>query len=144
MRVGKRYRFLEHVTDALLEAYGKNLGEAYESAACGLMDTILSLRTVRGVSPDTFQISGADLNNLLYNWLEEILIRVSTRRMAYSSFRVEIIRSGTGYALSAEAVWEPFDPRKHRPKVEVKSPTYHLMTVRENRDNVVLRFLLDL
>ncbi|MGI0036609.1 MAG: archease, partial [Nitrososphaera sp.] len=38
--MGVGYRFLDHMTDALIEAYGSTLEEAFENAGKALSDTM--------------------------------------------------------------------------------------------------------
>ena len=140
----RQYRFLEHVTDALIESYGNSLEEAFENAALGLMDTILHLENVKGTSRYTFEVEGRDDKGLLYNWLETVLIRVSTDLIAYASFKVRIYKTKDGVKIWATALGETLDPTIHHPRTEVKSPTYHLMRIYKERDKVNIRFLLDL
>jgi SHS2 domain-containing protein len=44
------YRFLDHMTDAIIEAYGSTLEEAFENAAKALCDTMIDLKTGRSDS----------------------------------------------------------------------------------------------
>ena len=139
-----KYRFLEHMTDALLESYGKNLEEAFENAGLALMDTMIHLENVNGVSEYFFKVNGSDLENLLYNWLETILHKFFIEGNVYSSFKINIKVDNKMFKLTSKASGESLDYMKHKPKVEVKSPTYHLMKIKKRSSGFILRFLLDL
>lgn len=140
----KGYRFLEHMSDALIEAYGKSLEEAFENAGRGLMDTMVRLERVEEKMEERLEVQGGDLESLLYNWLEVLLVKVSSEGRAYSSFHVKISERDGTYNLDAVARGEDLNVRKHEPKVEVKAVTYHLMEIRRSDGHVGLRFLLDL
>jgi SHS2 domain-containing protein len=138
------YRFLEHRTDALILAEGRDLNQAFANAGLALVDTMVTLDTVAGNRRERLRAHGRDLRGLLYNWLELLLLRVVRDGRVYSRFDVRVIGYPRGHRLEGVGLWEPLQPEKHRPKVEVKAPTYHLMEVRTLPGQVTLRFLLDL
>ena len=41
-----RFRYLDHVTDAIIEAYGSSLDEAFENSAKGLVNTMIDLEQI--------------------------------------------------------------------------------------------------
>jgi SHS2 domain-containing protein len=89
-------------------------------------------------------VNGWDLKSLLYNWLEDLLIKVTSEGKVYSSFKVKIIEKEGVYELEALARGEDLDIDKHEPKTEVKAVTYHMMEIKQDEKGVILRFLLDL
>ncbi|MEM3437713.1 MAG: archease [Nitrososphaerales archaeon] len=140
----KNYTFLEHMVDALIEAHGESLEEAFESAGLALVDTMVNIEKVEEKIEDHIKVNGWDLKNLLYNWLEELLIKVTSEGKTYSSFKVKIKKKEGMYELEAVAKGEDLDIVKHEPKTEVKAVTYHMMDIEQNGKGFKLRFLLDL
>ena len=141
---GIGYRFLEHTTDALVEAWGTNLEEALESAAKALMDTILHVESVEEQFKDSIEVKGHDRESLLYNWLEAVLLKVAIEQKAYRSFQATVEHEDTLYRLKATAIGEPLQVAKHMPKTEVKAVTYHLMKIQEESKGTRVKFLLDI
>lgn len=139
-----RYRFLEHVTDALIEAYGADFDEAFDNAGRALVDTLVHIDTIDDTLVQELAVEGETLRHLLLNWLEAILVKVNLENRVFRAFAPHIARTRQGYRLSATARGEGLVPEKHKPKVEVKAPTYHLMSVTRGPHGVTLRFLLDL
>jgi len=88
------------------------------------------------------EVSGKDLNNLLYNWLEDIIITTITEGFVTRRFFVKLEKTN-GYKLLAILKGEEIDVEKHHFKVEIKAPTFHLMEIKQDK-RVVMRFLLDL
>jgi len=142
--IKKNYTFLEHMVDAFIEAHGKNLEEAFESAGMALVDTMIHIEKVDEKIKEHIIVNGWDLKSLLYNWLEDLLIKVTSEGKVYSSFKVKISKREGIYELEAIAKGENLDIGKHEPKIEVKAVTYHMMEIKQNRKGVTLRFLLDL
>ncbi|RMF29839.1 MAG: archease, partial [Candidatus Nitrosothermus koennekii] len=124
------YRFLDHMTDAYIEAEGNTLEEAFENAAKGLVDTMIDINSIEVKKQVKINASGYDLEELLYNWLEEVLLKLSVDRIALKEFKVRIDKK-EDCMLEAEAYGEELDIDKHNYKVEIKAVTYHLMEVKE-------------
>ncbi len=136
------YKFLEHMTDAYIEAEGDTLEEAFENAAKGLVDTMIDISRIEVKTRTLISVKGHDLEEVLYNWLEEVLLKLSLDRLALKEFKVRI-KKGDTYELEGEAYGERLDIEKHNYKVEIKAVTYHLMEIRGDGKYKV-RFLLDL
>ena len=140
----KRYTFLEHTADALIEAYGTNLDEAFENAARGLVDTMIDIKTVEEKNEEKFVVYARDLMGLLYNWLELVLVKVTMNGLVFSSFDVKIRKNSRGFEIKGIGIGETLDLKKHKPKTEAKAVTYHLMRINEKKGQVSVRFLIDL
>ena len=139
------YRFLEHMTDAIVEAYGTSLEEAFENAAKGLVDTMLDLKSVRPKKEIVISLTGHDLYSLLFDWLDKVMLSVVADGTALSHFTVKIIpQHSNGYALKGIARGGKLDIERHGYKVEIKAVTYHEMEIRQEKDMITIRFLLDL
>jgi len=130
--------------DEFIEAYGCNLEEAFESAGMALVDTMIDIEKVDEKIEESMKVDGWDLKNLLYNWLEELLIKVTSEGKVYSSFNVKIDEKDGSYELEAIVKGEDLNVKKHKPKTEVKAVTYHQMDIKSDSGGVTLRFLLDL
>jgi len=137
------YKFLEHMTDAYIEAYGNTLEEAFSNAAKGLVDTMIDICKVEVKKNLTIECHGYDLEELLYNWLEEVLLKLSIDRIALREFKISI-RKNKEYYLKADVYGEALDIIKHNYKVEIKGVTYHLMEIESKDNKYKVRFLLDL
>ncbi len=136
------YRTLEHATDAIIEVMADNLEDAFKIAGISVIETILDISKVSETEKKSIQAEGKDLKYLLYNWLEEIIILTITDGFAGRTISLTISNED-GYKINADIFGEKIDLKKHEFKVEIKSPTFHDMRI-EQKDNVVLRYLLDL
>ena len=132
------------MTDAIVEAYGATLEEAFENAAKGLMDTMIDLKSVRPKKEIKFSSKGHDLYSLLFDWLDKVMLSLVADRMVISQFSVKIKQQIKGYSLEGTANGEPLDIARHGYKVEIKAVTYHEMKITQEKGTVTVRFLLDL
>ena len=136
------YRYLEHATDAIIEVEASTLEEAFVLAGKSVVDTILDSNLVEEKKEKTLTVTGKDLSYLLYNWLEEMIILTITDGFAAKKINLQIEKN-TSYKITAVLSGEDISFEKHHFKVEIKSPTFHLMEIKQE-NGVMMRFLLDL
>jgi len=136
------YKYLEHATDALIEVKAKTLEEAFVVAGKSVVETIIDLNNIQEIEEKNIKVKGRNLLNLLYNWLEEIVTITITDGFAIRNFSVSIKKNKECQIIS-KISGEKLDLKKHNFKVEIKSPTFHLMEIKED-DEVTMRYLLDL
>ena len=136
------YKYLEHATDALIEVRAKTLEEAFVVAGKSVVETIIDLNNIQEIEEKNIKVKGRNLLNLLYNWLEEIVTITITDGFAIRNFSVSIKKNKECQIVS-KISGEKLDLKKHNFKVEIKSPTFHLMEIKED-DEVTMRYLLDL
>ena len=145
MGISGGYSFLEHVTDALVEAWGDTLEEAFSQAGLALFETMLDIKSIHPKTSEEIQTAGHDEKELLYNYLEELLLLFEVKQLALGDFTVASITPTRGeFKLKGRASGEPYDRTRHSGKVEVKGVTYHLMEIEKHPGKVTVRFLLDL
>ena len=142
------------MTDAVIEAYGGTLEEAFENSALGLVNTMFDLTATSNTSYSAdkeiqIEAKGFDLQSLLYDWLEKVMLVVLVDHILLSDFKVKITKETLGeynYLLNGIAKGEDLNSEKHHYKIEVKAITYHEMEIKEEkeRNRVTTRFLLDL
>ncbi len=130
------------MTDAFIEVTGNTVEEAFENAGIAVVDTMIDIKSVEEKTTRKFEIKAKDLSYLLYNWLEEIIILTITEGFAIRTFSIQLTKMD-GYNLVVEISGEEIDFKKHRFKLEIKSPTFHLMEIKLEKP-IMMRFLLDL
>jgi SHS2 domain-containing protein len=119
----ERYRHLEHTSDLAVEIPGSDMPELFRNAAFAVFDNILNLDQVRPEQAQVVELDAATPEELLLDWLRELLFRFATGFFVVKDVpRLAI----TGTHLSAQLRGEEFDPQRHRVKIEIKTPTYHM------------------
>jgi SHS2 domain-containing protein len=141
--VGGGFRYLEHITDAYVEAYGNSMAEAFDYSARGLVNLMFDTDNANGEIPIEIKVEGDDISHLLYNWLEKVLLIVLVEGLVMSKFTVSISLKPT-YKLEAHSRADSVDLIKHNYKTEVKGITYHAMEVIQKDDLVKIRYIADL
>lgn len=135
------FRQLRHTADIYLEAYGSSLEEVFEQAGLALFKTIIQNAEEKKVSAKVMA-RGADLQELLYDWLEKLLHLFEIQQIIGTAVKVQRITKNDEYLLEAEVWGEVYDRSKHVTGTAVKSPTYALMEIDTEKN--VARFVLDI
>jgi len=139
----KRFEILEHTADICVVAFGDSLEEAFENSALATTSVMTDVDKIDAKLVEAVSVEGHDLKALLYNWIEELLVRLDSEGMLFSHFDIERIEEkGRNIRLRAKIKGEKFDANKHPQKTAIKAVTYHQMEIVCDR-GVSLKFILD-
>lgn len=134
----KKYEFLEHTADAKFVAYGKSLEECFANAAEAMTAIMTDPEKVEPKLTKSISVTGTDLKNLLYNFLEEFLIMFDSENFVLHKVRsVQINPKAGKYILAAVAVGDTVDER-YEIETGIKAVTYMDMEVKEDHVQVVV------
>jgi SHS2 domain-containing protein len=125
----KAYDLIEHTADVGIKAYGKTISEAFEHAARGMFDIITDSSKIDSVGQYDIQLEAPDLEQLLVDWLSELLFLNGAKNLVFGSFKVAIDENH----LSAQVFGEEYDTSKHKMGVEIKAVTYHMLEVNKKK-----------
>lgn len=138
------YRYLDHITDAYIEAYGDSMEEAFSYAAKGTINIMFELKYVVGKSKFEFKIEGHDYSELLFNWIDWIILLIAVDNKVASNFDLKISKVDSKYQLTGHALTDSIDISKHGYKTEIKGVTYHEMEIFQENGLNKVKFILDL
>jgi SHS2 domain-containing protein len=135
------YELFEHTADLGIRVCAGSLDELFADAARGLFAVMVTkIDAVQPVEEVTFQVAGNNIEELLHDWLSELLYTFYTRRLVLAEFRVQVGPAG----LSAVARGEPIDPQRHEIGGEVKAITWHELKVEQLADGWRAEVIVDL
>ncbi|MFP3165944.1 MAG: archease [Nitrososphaeria archaeon] len=134
-------RELEYMGDAYIEVTGENISECFKGAAIGLLKLVYNIKKVELRERLAVEIRGYDLQNLLYKWLEFLIIKLTAEKFAAGEFDIRVDKKEP--SLKGKILGEKYSPKKHGFRTEVKGITYHLMEINDEKKCKV-RFLVDL
>ncbi len=124
MKKGLGFEYLEHTADLKFVARGKTLEECFENSAYAVFSAILNLDTVGTELKTHVKLEAKNLENLLHDFLSELLFRFYTKKFIPKKFKIKIKKQGGLYLLNSEILGETVK-KKHKPELEVKAVTYH-------------------
>jgi SHS2 domain-containing protein len=138
------YVFLEHTADIMIEAYGASLGETFSFAARAMFDVMFDTSKVVPRKSVKINVAANDLEGLLCSWLEELLYEFDVDRIAFSNFEFILVDEKGSMQGIGKASGEPYDPKVHSRRTEVKAVTYEEMLVTKTSNGYKARFTLDI
>jgi len=141
----ERFRFLEKIAiaDIAFEAYGRTLEELFESSALALFEAMVKVDTVQANQTESIQLESDKIEDLLFDWLSELVYIKDAKAMLFSSFNLKI-EDKRKYYLQAQAQGEKIEPGKHHLKVDVKAVTYHMLEVKRENNQWTAQVILDI
>jgi SHS2 domain-containing protein len=135
------FEVFEHTADVGLRVRAGDLNELFAEAALGYFSLVAAnLDSVRPVQEVAFKITGNRLDDLLFDWLAELLYTFDTKHLLLSHFDVKTTDTG----LEATARGEPVDPERHELDMEIKAITYHGLIVERDAGGWLAEVIVDL
>jgi SHS2 domain-containing protein len=136
------YKFFDHTADIGVEVTGRTRKELFVNAAEALFDVMLEYKAGREAAKQQKKIAveGADVADLLINFLREILYLFNGEKFIINS--CEIIKF-TNKELQARLTGESFNNKKHLIKTEIKAVTYSGLTVDRVKASWRARIIFD-
>ena len=138
------YRFIDHTADVAADLTGGTLGDLFLSAAQALADTITDLAAVQPAVTQSVTLDSDALDDLLVDWLNELLYRFEVQNMLVSDASVTVEERAGRWHLAATVAGEPYDPERHPSRVLVKSATYHGLHITHAQETWNARIVFDI
>jgi len=135
-----RYKLFDHTADLGVEIYGKTVNELFANAAFSVFDIMTDLKHVTPTMERKIVVEGEGWEDLLVNYLREILYMFNGEGLLLKESSIQKIDSRH---LEGKVKGERFDLSKHRINTEIKAVTYHQVTVKETPDGWVGRVIFD-
>lgn len=137
-----KYRFLHHTADAKFQAFGLTLEEAFLNAALATCSLMWDWKKVERKVEYPFRTEGRDLEQLLVNFLEEILYLLDTQTFLLASAEeIRIDKRNDRFVLDARFVGDTYST-KYKIFGDVKAITYNEMSILKN-DHFTIQVVVD-
>ena len=133
----ERYETLEHTADVMIKAFGKTLEECFANAAYGLFDQLADLTKVNPINTYKMTIIGNEPEQLLVDFLSELLYFFDTELVLLSEFHLKY----DGENLDIESKGEQIDKTRHEMRKAIKAVSYHMIEIAPEKGYV--QVLLD-
>ena len=127
----KKYELIDHTADIGVKSYGKTLSEAFENVAKAMFDIITDNSEIESVGQYNIELESTDLEQLVVDFLSELLYLNSARNVVFGFFKVNLDEKKN--FLSAVVFGEKFNLSKHKIGAEIKAVTYHMLEVKNKK-----------
>ena len=127
------FEYLEHTADIKFRAYGKTPAKMLCNAAAALFKSMVDPATIHVKESWKVELKAFDLEDLAYQWLNEIVFLFETESAVFATFSVNLEQDGTElWQLLAEIGGERIDLERHAFENEVKAITRHKFGIKKN------------
>jgi SHS2 domain-containing protein len=135
------FETFDHTADVGLRITAPDLDHLFAEGARGLFAVIAGdLSQIRLTEEVSIHVQGDRLDELFFDWLDELLYRFATQHLLLAEFRVHTHEQG----LEAEARGEPWNAQRHHLEHEVKAITYHGLKVQQIDSGWLAEVILDI
>lgn len=138
------YSFVDHTADVAADLTGRTLGELFQSAAQALTDTITEISRVQPLITQSVTLESEAVEDLLVDWLNELLYRFEVQDMLFSDAAVRVEERDRRWHLGGSVYGELFDAARHPTRVLVKSATYHALAITQDAGTWPGRVVFDI
>lgn len=123
---GARWDHFAHGADIGVRGQGGDCAQAFAQAALALTAIVTPPATVRERVSFSVACEAPDREILLLDWLNALIVEMSTSGVLFARFEVSIAEPAGGrmLALQATAWGEAIDPERHDRAVEPKGATF--------------------
>ena len=144
----QKYKFLEKVAiaDIAYEAYGKDLNEMFENAALAIFELSADLKTVDAKKKIELEIENENIENLLYDFLSEILFLKDSKYVVFKKVKVTIKenKKEKRYQLKAALEGDTINPQKQQLENDIKAVTMHMFKVEKEKNQWKATVVVDI
>ena len=145
--LGRRHEALPHTADVGLRAEAPDLPALFEEAAAALAELAADVPPAGAGVERRVERSATDLEGLAFAWLDELIGLADAAGAAVGATTVEGVEEHGGpdarWVLRARVRLVPYGPGGARPRVGIKSPTYHGLRVEPHDGGWALTAYLD-
>jgi SHS2 domain-containing protein len=124
------WNHVEHEADIGVCGRGPDVASAFAQAGLALTAIITEVDKVEAKNSLTVHCQAPNLELLFTEWLNELIYLMSTEKMLFSQFQVNI----SGNTLQATIHGENVDLQRHEPAVEIKGATFTGLKVEQRED----------
>jgi SHS2 domain-containing protein len=139
------YQYLDDVaiSDLAFEAVGDTPKEMFEAAGQALSASMVDVQQVKPRVEKTIRLRHEALDQLMFDWLAELIYLKDAEGLLFSRFRVDLIHNGV-WELNGKVSGETIDAKRHTLHLDVKAVTYHQLQVKEQNGQWIARVVLDI
>ncbi len=106
----KKYKVIRRSFELSVKLSSDSLPQLLTDAGFALFDLVVDLSSVETQESVTLEVEGLDNNDLMVNWMRELLYEYQTSGYVFKEF---YIREVGAFSVRAEARGEKFDPDRH-------------------------------
>ncbi len=136
----KRYELIEHTADLGIRVWGKDLNSLFLNASIGMYSLIADIKKVSPKQQFNIELKADDKDELLKDWLSELLYYFNVKSTLLSKFSIEYIDDKH---IKSRVSGEKINEDKHILRHEIKAVTYHNLRIEEKNSLLTTEIIFD-
>ncbi len=136
----KKFKFLAHTADRKFQAFGKTLEEVFKNSALALFNIVYDSK-IKNKKKFKINVKGKDLENLMYNFLEEFLVLIDSKNFLPAQIKI-LKLDKENFKIKAEVFGD--DAKNYQISEHVKAITYSEMFIKKLGEKWVSQVVLDI
>ena len=139
------FHFLDDVAlaDLAFDAEGDSVQEVFDAASQAVMEAMADPATVGATWTRRVEHAGADLAELLFDWLSDIVYWKDAAGVVFSRAALSVAQAGAEWRLAATLTGEPVNRTTQELRNDVKGVTKHLYRLHQEHGRWRARVVLD-
>ncbi len=137
----KQYRILTRSSDLAIKVFGKTQAELFTNSAFALFDLMTDVGKVEVRDHLTLEVEGTDRDDLMVNWMRELLYLFQGSGYLLKQFQVHEARDTY---VRGEVSGEKYDPDRHEVQREFRSVVYDQSRMEKTGDQWTAQVIFEL
>lgn len=138
-----KWKYFDHTADAMFEAYGHTLEEAFSNTCLAMFNILTDITKVNQTASFAIKIQASTKQKLLFDFIDELLFILDTEFMLVSKVeKISITNSGGNYFLTATVSGDK--ALNYDTHGDIKAPTYNEMNIKQDEKGYTLRVVVDI
>ena len=139
------FHFLDDVAlaDLAFDAEGDSVPEVFEAASNAVIEAMADPKTVGATWERRVEHTGADLAELLFDWLSDFVYWKDAAGVVFSRAVIAVTQAGGQWILAATLIGEPVNQATQVLRADVKGVTKHLYRLYQDNGRWCARVVLD-
>lgn len=136
-----KYKIIDHTADVCVRVSGRSMEEVFVGSARAMMGIITNLEKVKPSDEISIEAQAENYEELLVNWLQEILYVHEVKKMVFKDFEVKIENDSLAVG---KAYGEKISIDRHEFYSTIKAVTYHNLRIIASKDKYRVDIVFDI
>ncbi len=141
------FKIIDHTADIGICVWGKTCEDVLKKAAFGMVSIIVDVHAVQCRDKRIIRVEAEQTEELLLNWLRELLFLVEQEGMVFSRFQFKqdhfAYKKDHKFVFYCSLEGEKIDPERHNICREIKAVTRHGFYMRQETQFWEARIFFD-
>jgi len=141
MDIPNKYRITKHQSELAVRITGNSQAELFVNSGLALFDVMAEAERIEVKERLPLEIEGADRDELIVNWLRELLYLYQSGGYLLKEFKIIEVKDSL---VKAEVCGEKIDPDRHEIKQEIATVAEHKSRMQKTGNQWVAQVIFEL